>query len=215
LNIALDTILVKARNRAIPEDKIMTAIDGAADRKTLIRALKHAGLSLVDLGECAGVSRETVRKIVGPGVPAAVVPRPKPTRTIDEIRMEIWQEALRDPTWWRNDTLSKERIIERLKDDNYLMKQIRSGLLNRIWRPKTEIILTAILEIPVEQHRDWINGLLDEGKTFTDILEIINSKIEMGLSFSTLLRYCRQINANRRRTGPYTKSKQAAIIKMT
>jgi hypothetical protein len=214
MNIALDTILVKARNRAIPDDTIMAAIEGAPDRVELIRALKQTGLSLVDIGQCVGVSRETVRKIVGPGAPAAVVPRPKPTRTVDEVRDEIWREAIIDPSWWRNDTLNKDKIIERLKDNNYLMRHIRSGLLNSIWRPKTEIILTTVFEIPVEQHRDWINRLLEEGNTFTDILEMVNSKIEFGLSFATLLRYCRQINANRRRTGPYSRSKQAAIIKV-
>lgn len=215
LNIALDAILVKARNRAIPDDAIMAAIEGATDRVELIRALKQTGLSLAEIGECVGVSRETIRKIVGPGAPPAVVPRLKPTRTVDEIRDEIWHEAIRDPSWWRNDTLSKDKIIERLKGYNYQMRQIRSGLLNTIWRPKTEIVLTTVFEIPVEQHRDWINRLLDEGNTYTDILEMVNSKIEFGLSFSTLLRYCRQINANRRRTGPYSKSKQAAIIKVT
>lgn len=215
LNIAPDAILVKARNRAIPADTIMAAIEGATDRLELIRALKQTGLSLVDIGECVGVSRETVRKIVGPGAPAAIVPRAKPTRTADEIRDEIWHEAISDPSWWRNDTLSKDKIIERLKGYNYLMHQIRSGLLNTIWRPKTEIVLTTVFEIPVEQHRDWINRLLDEGNTYTDILEIVNSKIEIGLSFSTLLRYCRQIKANRRRTGPSSKSKQAVIIKVT
>jgi hypothetical protein len=214
LNIALDAILVKARNRAIPDDTILAAIESATDRVALIQGLKQTGLSLVDFGECVGVSRETVRKIVGPGAPAAVVPRPKPTRTVDEIRAEIWHAAINDPSWWRNDTLNKDKIIEQLKDNNYLMRQIRSGLLNSIWRPKTEIILTTVFEIPVEQHRDWINRLLEEGNTFTDILERVNSKIEFGLSFATLLRYCRQIKANRRRTGPYTKSKQAAIIKV-
>jgi len=88
-------------------------------------------------------------------------------------------------------------------------------LLNLIWSPKAEIILVVAFEIPVEQHRQWINERLAEGNSYTDILKIINSKIEIRLSLPTFLRYCHRIKANRRRAGPYSKLKQTASIKTT
>jgi hypothetical protein len=207
-NISLEALLTKARRRDIPAEEVFAAIESATDRVALIRRLKQARLSLVDIAECVGLSRETIRKIVGPGAPwAAELSRPKPTQTIEELRREIWQEAIRDNSWWPNDRLSRDKIIERLKSCNYLNSQIKAGLPNLIWGYKAEIILVVAFEIPVEQHRHWINERLEEGNTYTDILKIINSKIEISLSLPTFLRYCYRIKANRRRTGPYSKLK--------
>jgi hypothetical protein len=174
-NISLDALLTKARRRDIPDEGVIAVVENATDRVGLIRALKLARLSLIDIADCTGVSRETIRKIVGPGAPrAAELSRPKPMQTIEEIRREIWQEAIRDPSWWLNDSLSREKIIERLKRCNYRGSQIKAGLLNLIWRPKAEIILVVAFEIPVEQHRQWINERLAERNSYTDILKIIN-----------------------------------------
>lgn len=205
-NISLDTLLSRASRRDIAEEEVLAAISNAADRVTLIRTMKQAGLSLIDLADCVGQSRETIRKIVGTGAPrAAELARPKPTQTIEEIRCDIWQAAMHDPSWWLNDSLSRERIIEHLKSRHYLASQIKTGLVNAIWRPKTEIILLVAFEIPVEQHRQWINECLAEGRSYTDIVKFINSKIELNLSLPTFLRYCRQVKADKRRTGPYSK----------
>lgn len=205
-NISLDTLLSKARTRDIAEEEVFVAISNAADRAALIRTMKQAGLSLIDLADCVGLSRETIRKIGGTGAPrAAELARPKPTQTIEEIRCDIWQAAMHDPSWWLNDSLSRERIIEHLKSRHYLASQIKTGLVNAIWRPKTEIILLVAFEIPVEQHRQWINERLAEGRSYTDIVKFINSKIELNLSLPTFLRYCRRVKADKRRSGPYSK----------
>lgn len=163
-NISLEALLTKARRRDIPDEKVFAAIENATDRVGLIRTLKQARLSLIDLADCASVSRETIRKIVGPGAPrAAELSRPKPTQTIEEIRRKIWQEAIRDTSWWLNDSRSRDKFIERLKSCHYLSSQIKAGLLNLIWRSKAEIILVVAFEIPGEQHRQWINERLAEG----------------------------------------------------
>ncbi len=205
-NISLDTLLNRASRRDIAEEKVFATISNAADRAAFIRTMKQAGLSLIDLADCVGLSRETIRKIVGTGAPrAAELARPKPTQTIEEIRCDIWQTAMHDPSWWLNDSLSRERIIEHLKSRHYLASQIKTGLVNAIWRPKTEIILVVAFEIPVEQHQQWINKRLAEGNSYTDIVKFINSKIELNLSLPTFLRYCRRVKADKRRSGPYSK----------
>lgn len=205
-NISLDTLLSRASRRDIAEEEVFATISNAADRVTLIRTMKQAGLSLIDLADCVGLSRETIRKIVGTGAPrAAELARPKPIQSLEEIRRDIWQAAMCDPAWWLNDSLSREKIIERLKNCHYLTSQIKAGLVYSIWKPKTEIILEVAFEIPVEQHRQWINERLAEGHSYTDIVKIINSKIEINLSLPTFLRYCRRVKADKRRSGPYSK----------
>jgi|GEM_PF-6261858 len=207
-NISLPILLAKARRRDITDEAVFAAIQQAASRAELIRALKQAGLSLIDLADGVGQSRETVRKIVGTGAPrAAEIARPKPTRTIEEIRRDIWQAAMHDPSWWLNDSLSRDKIIAYLKSCHYPASQIKRGLPRLIWRPKAEIILMVAFGLPPEQHRQWINERLAEGLSYTDILKRINSKITLHLSLPTFLRYCRLVQADERRSGPYSKQK--------
>lgn len=210
-NISLPVLLTKAQRRDITDEEVFAAIQQAASRAELIRALKQAGLSLIDLADGVGQSRETVRKIVGTGAPrAAEIARPKPTQTIEEIRRHIWQAAMHDPSWWLNDSLSRDKIIAYLKSCHYPASQIKRGLPSLIWRPKAEIILMIAFGLPPEQHRQWINERLAEGLSYTDILKLINSKIELHLSLPTFLRYCRRVKADERRSGPYSKQKLAA-----
>lgn len=196
-NISFNDLVKLAKLRLIDASLVEKAIQNNDSRDNLINDLRGIGMSLQDIGDIFNLTRERIRQLTKAGL-ISNHRRATPTKTIEEITVDIWKEALFDETWWNKSevgqrgphNLKRSRVILTIQHYGYTDAEATKLSPRVIKESIARMILIHSHGIPQDKHRDWIMSHRLANKTQLEICAIVNSKQPVKISIMTWNRYC-------------------------
>lgn len=193
LGIPLTDIFQMGHKRHIDPEAIAAVFVTKVSRNAAMSGLKSTGLSIYEIAALLGITHQRVHQIVGETKRANSTFAH--TKSIDEIRLEIWKEAVVSKDWWTSNgqRLSRAKVIDVFRKYGY-QKNEAEELAVGTTISKAAMILVAAYGLPLDQHRDWINQQrYSGGKLQNEIWLEVSSKIKVGMSLMCWNRYCQSL----------------------
>ena len=166
------------------------------DRDEAMKALKGLGYSLADIGVYFNRTRERVRQVIGETIRA--LPLVKETEAEGVLARQVWSEANTDLTWWgTNGRLVKDRIVTLFLKHDYTWDRARE-IAKFVGASKIDIILRVTFKVEPthEAKTEWFKGMIEEGHSKKEILDMINEQQPLQIPGHTFLRIWRELGLN-------------------
>lgn len=192
LGIPLTDIFQVGHRRHVEPETIAAVFVTKVSRNAAMSGLKAAGLSIYDIAALLGITHQRVHQIVGE------TKRANSTfghsKSIDEIRLEIWKEAVVGREWWTKNgqRLSRVKVVDAFRKYGYYRGEAEELAVGTAIS-KAAMVLVVAYDLPLDQHRDWINQRRYSGKLQNEIWLEVSSKIKVGMSLMCWNRYCQSL----------------------
>ena len=184
-------LLGMAKAKGISQDRILEVINQSPGLNNLLRNLNLAGLSVTQLGQLLGITKQAISYRIGVTDKRVKDYYHEPV-PIEDLKLEFWRMALADPTYWnKKGRIKKNVIIKFLQSKNY-KRRLAESSYKYLNPDKMFIILYAHYHLftPTEQLA-WFRTQLQETHSIKEIYRRIKGNIP--LTYITVYRYYKSL----------------------
>ena len=193
LGVSLWDVIKKGRTRGVDDAIVEKVFASPVTRNDAIHALKDCGISLEDIGELIGVTRERIRQIIDqsehskPNRAASIVRPAIKVMNTDTILSLICTEPI---YWNERGNCITSKVIEHFSEEynqddvSLALKKLRV----RERHAKARLLVTYWFRVPESEHREWLSNELRR-ITQPHLLNSLNLNSPVQLSIMALNRY--------------------------
>lgn len=197
LGVNLSEFLNKARLRKIDEQHVIAAAESATTKNTFLVAMKNTGLTLQDIGDVLGLSRERVRQLItnenGYG-DVMFEPRAPRRANPEQVAIELYRIAATRPDMYSKRGVFMTQLACDIIAANHPEWSITS-IRQIASKVDTDTCTVAMhnLGIPVEERAEWIKKQRRDGRNSKEILAVLNRGLAKPVSETAFSRYRRKL----------------------
>jgi len=164
------------------------------------RLRSEAQMSYQAIADASSVSRQCVHQTIGKidGVPRSKKRQPGQS-VLEQVKNKIYKEAATSPTvWTKSGRLKRLFVMTNLIEAGF-SQTVASKVAGSLKKPKAGIVMFGVLDLPFDEHHDWLVQQQEAKKPQVRVWENINNRTPVKLSQMAFCRYCHSIGVSERK----------------